>query len=86
MQNGSDGCFFLLGMVEGENPSGMDTAALGLQIFIRIANFSDSESKFDFPGPSANCCGVKVRKRTFIIASLIVGWLLFASLVAFTIF
>jgi hypothetical protein len=65
--------FLLLITLEVENPAGIGIEALVEQMFIKIANFSDSERRLQLAGTSANCCGVRVRNLIFIIASLTVG-------------
>lgn len=59
--------------MEVEKLSGMGMSVEGDEMFMRMANFSLCDSRLDEAGPSANCWGVKVRKRILIMASRSVG-------------
>lgn len=70
--SGNFNCFLRL-TVDVQNPSGIGMSIDGDEMFIRIANFSLWIRRFEDAGPSANCWGVRVRNRIFLIASRSVG-------------
>lgn len=74
---------FILGCLHVEKPVGIGISVLGDEILIKTANFSACVKRSDVAGPSANCCGVIVRKRIFINMCLTVVVRLPLSVLAF---
>lgn len=72
----SKGVIFLIFLLsrDVEKLGGIETTVDGDDMFISMANFSDSLSKEEVAGPSANSFGDNVRNLISISASLSVGY------------
>lgn len=72
----SNGVIFFIFLLsrEVEKLGGIETTVDGDDMFISMANFSDSLSKEDVAGPSANSFGDNVRNLINVSASLSVGY------------